>query len=261
MMLRDLWQYRGFVLGMVRREFHLRYLESVLGSAWALLHPLALIIVLTAILGGVMTERVGTGDRLAYGLGLCVALFAWNAFSEIVGRCQAVFVEHGELLKKVRFPRLALPLVVLGSAALNLAIGLALLCAALAVTGRWPGWALVAVAPVLAIQLALALGLGIAVAVLNVFARDVGQATLLGLQFLFWLTPSVYPLSLLNGWPQMLLQLNPLTHLVVAAQGAVLDGHWPSVAQLAFPLAAAAAALALAGALFRRLGDQMTDYV
>lgn len=261
MMLRDLWQYRGFVLGMVRREFHLRYLESTLGSAWALLHPLALIVVLTAILGGVMTTQLGGGDRLAYGLGLCIAFFGWNAFSDTVARCQAVFVDQGELLKKVRFPRLALPLVVLGSAALNLAIGLALLAVALAVTGRWPGWALIAVAPVLAIQLALALGIGIAVAVLNVFARDVGQATVLGLQFLFWLTPIVYPLSLLSGWPWLLLQANPLTHLTVAAQAAVLDGRWPSLAQLAFPLLAAAAALALGVALFRRLGDQMTDYV
>lgn len=260
-MLRDLWQYRGFVLGMVRREFQLRYLDSGLGSAWALLHPLALIVLLTLVLGSLMNARLGGGDRLAYSLGLCVALFAWNAFSETVSRCQGVFVEHGELLKKVRFPRLALPLVALGSAALNLAIGFALLLAFLAVSGRWPGWALLGVAPVLAMQLALALGVGVAVGVLNVFARDVGQAATLGLQFLFWLTPIVYPLQLLSGWQRAVLQLNPLTHLVVAAQTAVLDGRWPGIAALAYPVVAAAAALALAAFLFRRLGDRMADYV
>src|SRR5215470_15790852 len=99
-MLRDLWQYRGFVLGMVRREFQVRYLDAGLGSAWALLHPLALIVLLSLVLGSLMNQRIGSDDRLAYSLGLCVGLFAWNAFAEIVTRCQSVFVDHGELLKK-----------------------------------------------------------------------------------------------------------------------------------------------------------------
>jgi lipopolysaccharide transport system permease protein len=161
----------------------------------------------------------------------------------------------------VRFPRLALPLVVLGSAATNLAIGLALLLAFLAVSGRWPGWALLGATPVLVLLLALALGVGVAVGVLNVFIRDVGQVVTLALQFLFWLTPIVYPLQLLGDWQRAVLQLNPLTHLVVAAQAAVLDGRWPGPAEVAVPLAAAAAALALAGVLFHRLADQMADYV
>jgi homopolymeric O-antigen transport system permease protein len=260
-MLRDLWQYRGFVLGMVRREFHVRYLDSGLGSAWALLHPLALIILLTLVLGGLMNERLGGGDRLAYSLRLCVGLFAWNAFAEIVSRCQSVFIEYGELLKKVRFPRLALPLVVLGSATLNLAIGFALLLAFLAVSGRWPGWTLLGATPVLVMLLALALGIGIAVGVLNVFARDVGQVATLALQFLFWLTPIVYPLQILNDWQRAVLHLNPLTHIVVAAEAAVLGGRWPSAVELAVPTAAAAAALLLAVFLFRRLADQMADYL
>lgn len=260
-MLRELWQYRAFVLGMVGRELRLRYLDSVLGSAWALLQPLTLIALLTVVLGGLMSGRAGVGDRLAYGLLLCVGVFTWNAFAETVTRCQSVFLEHGELLKKIRFPRLALPLAALGTAAVNLAIGLALLLALLAVGGRWPGWALLGVAPVLAAHLAMALGAGIVVGVLNVFVRDVAPLVTLGLQVLFWLTPVVYPLQLLHGWPHAALQLNPLTHVVTAAQGALLDGNWPGLAQLAVPLAAAAALLGLARALVTRLAPHMADYL
>jgi lipopolysaccharide transport system permease protein len=261
-MFSDLWHYRGFVLGMVQREFQSRYLNSVLGSAWAVLQPLCMIALLTLVFGGIMNRGIGAGgDRLGYSVFLCVGLIVWGAFAEVVTRCLNVFVEQGNLLKKMRFPRGALPAVVVVSAALNFSIVFALLVLFLALTGRFPGWMVLAFLPLLAVQQLLALGLGMTLGVLNVFVRDVAQIAAVALQFLFWLTPIVYPLQILAEWQQRLLRLNPLTSIAIACQDIVLHARWPAWTDLVLPAAAAVASLALALAVFRRLADQMTDYL
>jgi len=125
--LGELWRYRGLVLGLARREFQLRYLNSVLGSAWAVLQPLTMIALLTLVFGGFMPRSVaGTAEPLAYARFLCVGVIVWQLFAEVVSRCTGVFVEHGHLLKRMRFPRLALPVVVAVTAAINFAIVFAL---------------------------------------------------------------------------------------------------------------------------------------
>src|SRR5215475_6035191 len=122
-MLGGLWRYRSFILGMARREFQARYLGSVLGSLWAILNPLTMVFIYTVIFGHVMRNRVpGVDDALGYGIFLCAGLFTWAMFTEVVQRSVAVFVEQGNLLKKMSFPRASLPAIVLLSAAVNFAI-------------------------------------------------------------------------------------------------------------------------------------------
>src|SRR5512143_357615 len=111
-MLTDLWHYRSFVLGMVRREFHARYLNSVLVNVWALVGPLSTIAIFLVIFGSIMNARLpGVSDRLAYGIFLCVGVTTWAMFAEVVNRCLSIFIEQANLLKKTRFPRAALPLI------------------------------------------------------------------------------------------------------------------------------------------------------
>jgi lipopolysaccharide transport system permease protein len=261
-MISDLWHYRSFVLGMVQREFQSRHLNSLLGSGWAVLQPLAMIALLTLVFGGLMSQRIGAGDDpLGYSVFLCVGVIVWSAFTDVVTRCLTVFVDHGNLLKKLRFPRGALPAVVVISAALNASIVFAVLILFLAVTGRSPGWAVLAFLPVVAMPLLLALGVGVTLGVLNVFVRDVAQIAAVALQCLFWLTPIVYPLQILAAWQQRLLRLNPLTPIAVACQDIVLHARWPAWSDLLLPAAAALVSLTVARAVVRRLADQMTDYL
>lgn len=258
--LQALWAYRGFVLGMVARDFRGRYLGSVLGAAWSVLNPLAQILIYAVVFSQVMRARLpGIGDTLAYSLYLCAGMLAWGYFVEVLLRSQTVFLEQANMLKKVSFPRVALPTYVFLSATVNFAIVWGLFLVFLLVSGRWPGWVLVALLPLLVIQQTLAVGLGLALGVTNVFFRDVAQAIGVGLQFWFWLTPIVYPLSAVPEALQRLMAWNPLYGLVASYQRIVVEHQWPRWGDLWLAAIAALAVAVLAETIFRRLSAAMVD--
>ncbi len=248
------------MLGMARREFRARYLGSLLGSAWAVLQPLATIAIYTLVFGGLLGARLPTGgDGLSYGLFLCAGVLTWASFAEILQRCTGIFVTEANLMKKMSFPRVVLPAVAWLSASLHLLITLGLVLLLLFVTGRFPGVNLLVLLPLLLLQQAIGLGLGVALGVLNVFFRDIGHGLGIVVQYWFWLTPIVYPLSIVPEWARGLVALNPMTGLVVAFQGLLLDGRLPTLESLAVPVAAALLSLWLGRSLYRRLAGQMTD--
>lgn len=118
-----LWAYRGFVLGMVARDFRGRYLGSALGASWAIVNPLAQILIYTLVFSRVMHARLpNVQDPLAYSLFLCAGLLTWSYFVEVLLRNQMVFLEQANMLKKVSFPRITLPSYVFLSASVNFAI-------------------------------------------------------------------------------------------------------------------------------------------
>ena len=117
-MLRALWAYRGFIRGSVQREFQSKYRNSLLGAAWTILNPLAMIVVYTVIFAQVMRAKLpGMDSTFAYSIYLCAGVLTWGLFAEITGRAQNIFIEHANLMKKLSFPRLCLPVTVVASAA------------------------------------------------------------------------------------------------------------------------------------------------
>ncbi len=260
-MLQALWAYRKFVLGMVGREFRGRYTGSLLGVLWAVLSPLAMILVYLVIFSAVMRGRLpgGQSDSLAYGIFLCTGILVWGFFSEVVGKCQTVFLEYANLLKKMSFPRITLPVIVLLTAAVNFALVAALFLVLLLAVGRFPGAAMVAFVPLLALQQAFAVGLGILLGTLHVFFRDVGQAWSVVFNLWFWVTPIVYHLEILPEEMQRLIRLNPLTPLFLTYQRIVLENRWPVWEELTAPLVLTAIVLPAALLAFRRLSDDMVD--
>lgn len=258
--LRSLWAYRGFILGSVKREFQAKYRNSLLGAAWTVIQPLAMIIVYTVIFSQVMKARLpGVDSTFAYSIYLCVGIFTWGLFAEITGRAQNIFLENANLLKKLSFPRLCLPTVVVLSACLNFAIIFGLFTVFLLVTGHFPGWAYLAVAPLLLIQIAFSIGLGISLGVLNVFFRDVGQLFNVILQFWFWLTPIVYPLTILPESLRPWMDLNPMAPLMAAYQGMLIAGRWPQWKSLWLIVFLAVLFCILGYRLFRSRAGEMVD--
>ena len=129
----------------------------------------------------------------------------------------------------------------------------------LIVTGEFPGVVYVSLIPLLLLQTAFSFGLGVTLGVLNVFFRDVGQFFTVVLQFWFWLTPVVYPLSILPLELQNVIQYNPMTMLVTCYQQVLVSGQWPQW-QTLWPVAVAALALcAIALRLFRQHAGEMVD--
>lgn len=259
-MVRALWNYRGFILGSVKREFQLKYRNSMLGIAWTVLNPLAMIIVYTVIFAQVMRAKLpGMDNTFAYSIYLCAGVLTWGLFAEITGRSQNVFLEHANLLKKISFPRISLPIIVVGSAGLNFSIIFALFTIFLLVSGNFPGWAYLALMPVLAIQVAFSIGLGMVIGLLNVFFRDVGQLFGVVLQFWFWLTPIVYPATILPEKVRPLLRLNPMARITEAYQTILVSGNLPDWSSL-WSVALLAALLCIWGMrLFRQHSGEMVD--
>lgn len=259
-LVRALWAYRAFIIGNVQREFQSKYRNSLLGAAWTVLNPLAMIVVYTVIFAQVMRAKLpGVDSTFAYSIYLCAGVLTWGLFAEITGRAQNMFLDHANLLKKLSFPRLCLPVTVVANASLNFAIVFALFTVFLLVTGNFPGWAYLGVLPVLAIQIAFAIGLGISLGVLNVFFRDVGQFFGIFLQFWFWLTPIVYSATILPESIRPLMAYNPMATLTAAYQTILVTGQWPNW-QTLWPVALLSLLLcALGFRLFKTHAGEMVD--
>jgi len=259
-MLESLWTYRGFILGSVKREFQLKYRNSLLGAAWTVLNPLAMIVVYTVIFSEVMRARLpGVDSTYAYSVYLCAGILTWGLFSEIVGRCQTMFIENANLLKKISFPRMCLLVIIVLSACLNFAIIFGLFTLFLLLSNNFPGWSYLGLIPLLIIQAAFSIGLGVTVGVLNVFFRDVGQFMGIFLQFWFWLTPIVYSLNTLPEIMRPYLIWNPMASLMIAYQGILVGGIWPDWDSLWLIGLLAIGLCSLGMHLFRRYVGDMVD--
>lgn len=260
LMLRGLWAYRGFVLGSVQREFQSKYANAILGAVWSLLSPLAMILVYTVIFAEVMrTKMPGSDSTFAYSIYLCAGILTWGLFAEMVGRGQTMFLEQSNLLKKVSFPRICLPVIVTLNALVNFGIIFGLFVVFLIVTGNFPGAVFVTLLPVLVLQVMLALGIGMVVGILNVFFRDVGQFMTIALQFWFWLTPIVYPASILPEHVRPILHWNPMAPIIATWQGVLVKGTPPDWGSLVYPLVVALLLCTLGLRMFRKRAGEIVD--
>jgi len=255
-----IWAYRGFIRGSVQREFQSKYRNSLLGATWTIIQPLAMIVVYTVIFSQVMRAKLpGVDSAYGYSIYLCAGLITWGLFAEITARSQSMFLDNANMLKKMSFPRITLPLIVVLNATLNFAIILGLFLAFLWLSGAWPGWASLALIPVLLIQIILATGLGMVLGVLHVFFRDVGQFFAIFLQFWFWLTPIVYPANILPPSVKAWMDLNPMVPLVSSYQGIFVQGQWPDWTRLLAPLVLGLLLCYLGLKLFQRHSGDMVD--
>ena len=257
---RALWNYRGFILGSIKREFQTKYRNSLLGAAWTVLNPLAMILVYTVVFTEVMRAKLpGVDGSFSYSIYLCAGILTWTLFAEIVGRGQNVFIENANLLKKLSFPRLCLPVVIIGTALINFLIIFSLFVGFLLISGNFPGLPFLALIPLLGILVLFAIGLGITVGVLNVFFRDVGQFFSIFLTFWFWLTPIIYPVSVLTGAMRGILAVNPMVPLISGFQTIFVERAWPQWEMLWLPCLLAVILCVLGLMLFREHAGEMVD--
>ena len=259
-MLASVWRYRGFIGGSIKREFQIKYRNSLLGAAWTILSPLSMIVVYTMIFSQVMGTRLpGTAGTFAYSIYLCAGVLTWGLFAEITTRSQTVFIENAGLIKKLQFPRLCLPVIVVLNAGLNFAIIFGLFTLFLLVSSNFPGWIYFAIFPVMLVQIVFAIGLGMILGVLNVFFRDVGQFFTILLQFWFWFTPVVYPVAALPASVRDWMALNPMAGVIGAYQTVLVHGQAPDWMALLPATVVGLACCALGLQLFRKRAGEMVD--
>ena len=256
----NLWAYRGFVFSSVKRDFQARYKGSILGGVWAVLSPLAMIVVYTVIFSKIMQAKLpGVDQPFGYSIYLCAGVLTWGFFNEVLVGLQTVFIGNAQLLKKINFPRTCLPMITLLNAFVNFGIIFGLFSIFLLISGSFPGIAYLALLPVFAVLTLLALGLGVWLGVLNVFFRDIGHLTGVVLQFWFWLTPIVYPIAILPDSARQWMKFNPLAGLIGACQQILVEHVCPDWSSL-WPVAVFSVVLCISGwFLFRMRSGEMVD--
>jgi len=219
-----------------------------------------MIVVYTVIFSQVMHSRMpGVTNSFGYSIYLCSGILTWGLFAEVVGRGQNVFLEYANLLKKISFPRLCLPVTIICNALLNFSIVFSLFTLFLLVSGNFPGLSYFYLIPVLLVLMVFAIGLGITLGVLNVFFRDVGQFFGIALQFWFWLTPIIYPADILPAKAQQYLSYNPMYGVITAAQNILVKSESPQLHQLIPTLFIGIILCVIGLKLFRKHSGEMVD--
>lgn len=258
--LRQLYAYRSFVMQAVINDFRFRFVRSKVAGLWVIAQPLVQVAIFALILSNVLGAKLaGVDGTFAYSIHLLAGMLIWTLFLDSVTRLATCFVEHGNAIKKIAFPRICPPAI---AACIAIASFLLFLLIALAFTFaiyRAPTWASLHMLPVIAITLMLGVGFGLVVGTLNVFMRDVWQVVNVILQFAFWLTPVVYPAQVLSPTLQSILVFNPLYAVVTGMQEILIRGVMPDYVGLLYPAVLGAALLVLGFVLFRRAAPDMAD--
>ena len=248
------------MLSSIKAEFRGRFARSKLGALWMILNPLAQATIFAIVLSEVLAAKLPHIDnKSAYAIYLMAGTAAWGLFAEILNRCTTVFIEYGNTLKKIAFPRLCLPLIVAGSALLNHFLLLLAITVVFLFLGQTPNAAWLCLPLGMLLIAFLAFGLGIILGLLNVFSRDVGQVMGIVMQLWFWLTPVVYTFDSLPARFQWILKLNPMTLFVKIYQDALLRGLFPNWSDLLAPMGIAFVLFSFSFFIFRRASADLVD--
>lgn len=259
-MFRSLWQYRHFVISSIRNELKSRFARSKLGGMWVIINPLSQVLIYALILSNVLAAKIpGIENKYSYAIYLMAGLLAWTLFNEIISRCLNLFIEQGNLMKKMSFPRITLPSIVIGSCLINYILLFIAMLVIFALLGHQFSFVMLWLMPLTIILVVFALGIGLTLGVLNVFLRDIGQVIPIILQILFWFTPIVYPESIIPDEYQHLMNLNPLYPIVSAYHEILVYNTMPPITGIAITSIIALALLLLSLFLFRRASAEMVD--
>ncbi len=255
---RELWRYRDLAFQIASRDVTIRYRQTAFGAAWAILQPVAFMVVFSIIFG----QAAGIpSDGLPYALFSLAALVPWMFFANAFLLGSESLVLNQELVSKVYFPRIFLPAGVVAAGCVDFGISLVILLVVVLVYGIVPSLAILALPLLVVIAVATALGVGTALSAVNVRYRDVRYVVPFATQAWLFITPIVYPNSSLSEPLRTLSAVNPMVGVVEGFRWAVLDTGSAPVALMAISAAAAAVLLVAGLAYFDRVERSFADFI
>lgn len=254
--LEELWRYRNLGHLLVSKELKLRYRRSVLGFAWTMLNPLLTMLILTVVFSHVMRVQVEK-----FPVFVLSALLPWNFFAQSVAGGSLSIVHNESLLRNVRVPRAVFPLALVGSHLVNYLLALIPLLLVM----FWQGVPLrpaVVALPYCLLALALfTAGVVLVASAGTVFFRDLAQIIEVGMTALFYLTPVIYPLSIVPEAYVWAFRLNPLYWLVTPFRSMFFEGHFPDAPMLVIGGALGILSFAAGMTMFRSRENLFLHYL
>ena len=229
--LKELWQYRELAYFLAWRDVKVRYKQTLIGVAWVLLQPLAMMAVFWLVFG---TIAQLPSNHVPYPLYILVALVPWQFFSRVISESTNSLITDQRLITRVYFPRLVVPIATALTAFVDFSLAMCLVVVLMIWFGIIPGAAFFFLPAVVALMLAAALGVGFWLSALNVEYRDVMHAIPFLVQFWFFATPVLYAASLLPEPWNIIFSLNPMTAVVEGFRWCLLglEGSFPLVSTL-----------------------------
>ena len=229
---KKIYNYRELLKTNVKKEIRGRYKNSILGIMWSFLNPLLQLAVYSIIFGALLAG----GDK-TYHIYICVALIPWTYFTTAITQSAFTVIGNADIIKKVYFPREILPISVVTSGAVNFVISTIIIPAFVIFSGIGLSWYLVFYPLILLIQFILLLGISFIVSSVTVYFRDLEHIIGVILMAAFYATPIVYKLEQLPANLQIIMQLNPMTHLINAYRDIFYYHQMPNMQILCILLA------------------------
>ena len=255
--LGDIWAYRELLYFLTWRDIKVRYKQTAIGAAWAVIQPLLIVIVFAVFFGlliGVPT------DDMPFIIFFYCAMLPWMFFSNALSLSSGSLVNSSNLITKIYFPRAIIPIASVAAGLIDLLITTVILLAMLPLYGARPTAGFLMLPVMLLVTLLLSTAFGILLAAMTVKYRDIRHALPFVLQVWMYVTPIVYPLSVIPGKWRWLMYVNPLTGVVEGIRSAVW-GRPFNWAAITASLVITAATLLVSAFAFRRVENSFADLI
>jgi lipopolysaccharide transport system permease protein len=255
--LAELWASRELVLILALRNVKVRYKQTTLGVAWAVLQPLAGVAIFTVVMRRVAKVP---SEGIPYPVFVYAGLAVWTYFAGAASAAAESLAQYRELVTKVYFPRLLAPLAAILPGLIDLGISIVAVGVFMAIFGVTPGWAIVLLPLWIVAAVVATLGVGIWLSALNAKYRDVRNALGFLLQIGLFATPVVYPSSLVHGSARLLLYVNPVAGVVDGFRWSLIGAPQPGLEALV-SLGAALLVLLSGVFYFARVERLLADFI
>lgn len=251
---RDLWMYRELIFFMIWRDLKVRYKQTVLGISWAVLKPFTTMIVFSIFFGKLASMP---SDGIPYPIFSYSGLLVWELFSNAISNASRSLTSNAHMITKIYFPRIILPLSSVLSGIVDFLIAFLILIGMMFYYHIIPTVNIWTLPAFVLLTLVTALGVGLWLAALNVLYRDVNYITPFLIQFWLFITPIVYPASMLDAKWQILYAINPMVGVVEAFRWALLGGSRAAPGITLLISSSVAVVLLITGLLFFRKTERL----
>lgn len=253
----ELWAYRELLWVLTLRDIKIRYKQTVLGASWAIIRPVTTMVIFSIIFGGLANIP---SDGYPYPIFVFAGLLPWTFFSGAVGACSASLVSSGHLVSKVYFPRLIIPISSIGAGLVDFGIATIVLLVLMIFFGISMSMNILA-APFLIVALVIsALGIGIGLSALTVAYRDFSHVVPFLIQVWLYITPVIYPVTIVPESWRWILFLNPMTGIVDAFRSTFL-GQPFSYIPILVSVTISGAMFAMGIAYFEKVERRFADII